>query len=351
MYNEYYIDKKIQTLLNLISELQLDITSLEAKALNEVLKTQNKYEGLKKYSKELTTLINKYSDKIDSETLKVITDNNNYLINTNLGVYKEAFEKGIITVQPIITSTNKSIIKKSVKQANTIINNIIKQTKLNSNKTVDSLMRNSLKQFSSGVSRETIIKELSRKLYKSGITIKDSADREYTDLIGYTRRVVRDISNKCYVESQEQLASEIGIPNSKRMIEVSSHNGARPDHARWQGKVYKYNDFVKICQPNTVTGIMGINCRHVYFEFVEGISSRIYKPYDLKKNDELYKAEQQQRYYERQIREWKRKSEIKSQLGIDNTQEKRKIKEWQAINKQLVDNTSGLVRMYNREQI
>lgn len=351
MYNEYYIDKKLQTLLNLISDLQLDITSLEAKALNEVLKTKNKYEGLKKYSKELTALINKYSDKIDSETLKVITANNDYLISTNLGVYKEAFEKGIITVQPIITSTNKAIIKKSVKDANTIINNIIKQTKLNSNKVVDNLMRNSLNQLSSSVSRETIIKQLSRKLYKSGITITDSSGREWTDLIGYTRRVVRDISNKCYVESQEQLASEIGIPNDKRMIEVSSHNGARPDHARWQGKIYKYKEFVEICQPNTPTGIMGINCRHVYFEYVEGISSRIYKPYDLKKNDELYKAEQQQRYNERQIREWKRRSEIKTQLGLDNSLEKRKIKEWQSINKALVDSNKELVRMYNREAI
>lgn len=350
MYNEYYIDKKIQTLLNLISELQLDITSLEAKTLNEAL-LEKKYEGLKKYSKELTALINKYSDKIDSETVKVITANNDYLISTNLSVYKEAFEKGIITVQPIITSTNKAIIKKSIKQANTIIQNIIKQTKINSNKTVDSLIKNALKQLNNGISREKIIRQVSRDLFNKGITVKDSANREYNDLIGYTRRVVRDISNKCYVDSQEQLAIEIGIPNDKRMIEVSSHNGARPDHARWQGKVYKYNDFVRICQPNTPTGIMGINCRHLYFEFVKGVSSRIYKPFDLEANDKLYKLQQQQRGYERKIREYKRKSEIKSNLGLDNTQEKRKIKEYQEATRTLVKNNKELYRRYDLEQI
>lgn len=108
------------------------------------------------------------------------------------------------------------------------------------------------------------------------------------------------------------------------LIETSAHAGARPGHAVWQGKVFsrsgtsrKYPDFVSSTGYGTITGLMGINCRHSFYPFYEGISKRAYTNNKLKKiNNEtvkyngekikIYEATQIQRSMERDIRKYKR---------------------------------------------
>lgn len=71
------------------------------------------------------------------------------------------------------------------------------------------------------------------------------------------------------------------------LVEVSSHYGARPSHAEWQGKVYEwskyssdsrhkknYPDFEKVTGYGTGEGLGGYNCYHTFFPFVEGASEQ-----------------------------------------------------------------------------
>lgn len=63
----------------------------------------------------------------------------------------------------------------------------------------------------------------------------------------------------------------------------------------------------------------------------------------------IYKAEQQQRYNERKIREWKRaKSLSMSQPEYDKAH--RKVLEYQKRNRELVKHTDGLYRNHWREK-
>lgn len=116
------------------------------------------------------------------------------------------------------------------------------------------------------------------------------------------------------------------------LVETSAHAGARPSHMLWQGKVFsrsgtskKYPDFVSSTGYGTVTGLMGINCRHSFYPFFEGVSKRAYTDNELEKiNNEtvkyngekikLYDATQIQRSMERNIRQNKR--EIAGYEGI-----------------------------------
>lgn len=105
------------------------------------------------------------------------------------------------------------------------------------------------------------------------------------------------------------------------LVEVSSHTGARPSHAKWQGRCYslhgdvtmedgtKYKDFYTATRYGSVDGLMGANCRHSFGPYRHGVP-HAYEP-DPKHpsglpNDEVYEMTQQQRYLERQIRECKR---------------------------------------------
>ena len=103
-------------------------------------------------------------------------------------------------------------------------------------------------------------------------------------------------------------------------VEVSSHGGARPSHARWQGQVYslrgdvevdgvQYKDFYRETNYGSVEGLGGANCRHSFGPWIPG-TPRSYEsdpehPSGLS-NDEVYAMSQDQRRRERELRKTKR---------------------------------------------
>ena len=122
------------------------------------------------------------------------------------------------------------------------------------------------------------------------------------------------------------------------LVEVDSHWGARPEHALWQGKVYsrsgknkKYPDF-SVCHYGAVDGLCGINCRHTFYPFFDGISEPIEwdkepsaKEYNGKIYD-YYSATQKQRKMERDIRATKREIEAQNFICGDTSALRSRLK-------------------------
>lgn len=100
------------------------------------------------------------------------------------------------------------------------------------------------------------------------------------------------------------------------LIEVSSHAGARPTHAVWQGQVYqkngsgKYRNFYDETGYGSGDGLCGWNCYHSFYPYFEGISKQAFErdPAALlgKSNDQMYEESQRQRALERRIRDSRR---------------------------------------------
>ena len=112
------------------------------------------------------------------------------------------------------------------------------------------------------------------------------------------------------------ICEEAGV----RLVEVSSHGGARPEHARWQGRVYsldgdvtiggvRYRDFYRETGYGKVDGLGGANCRHDFAPWIPG-TPRMHEPDPPHPsglpNDEVYRLAQGQRRRERGIRDAKR---------------------------------------------
>ena len=99
-----------------------------------------------------------------------------------------------------------------------------------------------------------------------------------------------------------------------QLVEVSSHLGARPSHAEWQGKIYslvkghpRYPYFYDATGYGTGDGLGGWNCRHSFFPYFEGLSSPANAPdFTKSENEQVYHDTQKQRSYERAIRQSKR---------------------------------------------
>ena len=113
--------------------------------------------------------------------------------------------------------------------------------------------------------------------------------------------------------------------------EVDWHMGARPDHARWQGRVWTYQQLVDVCGLGSGSGLLGWNCRHSCYPFIEGISVRNYsyvwleemgrkeaqKRECLGREYNTYEATQKQRQMETAMRAQREKAQLLKQGNAD----------------------------------
>ncbi|MEE7583366.1 MAG: phage minor capsid protein [Oscillospiraceae bacterium] len=72
------------------------------------------------------------------------------------------------------------------------------------------------------------------------------------------------------------------------LMEISAHSGARPSHASWQGQIVSLSGRRGYLSKSDIgygtgAGFGGWNCRHDWYPFYEGISTRNYTQSDLDK--------------------------------------------------------------------
>lgn len=169
---------------------------------------------------------------------------------------------------------------------------------------------------------DTAVHQAVRRMMREGVSTITYRDAE-TGRQTVTNRI--DVAVRRHVRTQLaqdgmrrtlDVCANAGI----RLVEVSSHGGARPSHARWQGRVYslngetevdgvRYKDFYSETGYGKVDGLGGANCRHSFGPWLPG-TPRKYEPEPQHPsgldNDEIYKLTQGQRRRERDIRQTKR---------------------------------------------
>ena len=167
---------------------------------------------------------------------------------------------------------------------------------------------------------------IARILERDNLDMIDGAKRAFLEA---STRAITSVNisattpDKAIHEAVRQLEREgISIISYRNaaLVEVSSHPGARPEHAEWQGRCYslkgdvtiggvRYRDFYSATGYGTVEGLLGANCRHSFAPYIHG--TRHAYAHDPKhasgvRGDEVYRLTQKQRYIERRIREAKR---------------------------------------------
>ena len=140
------------------------------------------------------------------------------------------------------------------------------------------------------------------------------------------------------------------------LVEVSSHMGARPSHAVWQGGIYSltgaegYENFYEATGYGTLLGLCGVNCRHRFFPYFPG-TTPAFEHYDEEENLKAYEITQEQRALERNIRAAKRKEAAAKGLGEDHSEESKTVRSAQAAMRKFIKEHPQTRRRYDREQI
>jgi len=187
-----------------------------------------------------------------------------------------------------------------------------------------------LEQSSLIVGKNLASKNLDGVVYKSG---------RRNSLEGAVERALRTGFNQTMINLTLSNAEVLGT----NLVEVTAHEGARPEHALWQGKVFsieggtkEYPNLAEATGYGTVRGLGGANCRHNFFPYIKDVSEKAYSKPELKdlKDDKVkwldedmsfYDATQVMRKYEREVRALKKEAlfthlsnerEIKSKIKL-----------------------------------
>ncbi|MGN1305318.1 MAG: phage minor capsid protein [Oscillospiraceae bacterium] len=257
--------------------------------------------------------------KVQESTLKEIyTDAVKTAIREDEVIYKAAIAEGILSdnYREKLTNYTRSkafsdVLKRGLKNTNGLMRNLTNSAAAAANRQLsDALDLAYLKCASGAFTPQEAIFEAVRKLGQDGLKCVsyESGRTDQLD-VAVRRAVVTGIGKTC-CDMQLDLAKEMDC----ELVEVSSHLGARPSHAEWQGQIYslkkghpKYPYFYDATGYGTGDGLGGWNCRHSFFPYFEGLSTAANAPtFSKAENLEEYKNTQKQRAYERSIRKSKR---------------------------------------------
>lgn len=271
---------------------------------------------------DIVTLVAKYNNTSFEEVNRIFTEASETSLNYDDKIYKEAG----IDPKPLSQSESiKQTMNATIERTAGNLQNLC-MTTANTAQTQFYNAINSAYMFTStGVKSYTqaILDEI-KNISKQGAIIQYPSGARRSVESAVRTNIVTAINQNCG-KLQELRADELGWD----LMELTAHSGARPEHARWQGKIVSRSGqkgylSLRDIGYGEVTGFKGINCRHDWYPYYKG-SARTYTQKELNKwkNEKVeyngkkiskYEATQKQRYFERQIRQDKK--DLKAQQAI-----------------------------------
>lgn len=348
---EYFYDLETEILKDIAERVRLNnnsITSTATYQLSQLKALGASNQKVTEYISKALKISKKKASEIISSSVYASIENDNV-------IFKEAYDKGLITSFSYDKENFKNLITEGLIATSNDLTNICNTTLKTSQEKLTGALNNVYLQVSSGAfTMDQAVDNVVTQLSKEGLGVIEYKIGIRRQLDTAVRTAVRSSINKTACKAQEQNLDDFEC----NLVEVTSHLGARPEHALWQGKIYwrlykykDYSNFIEATHYGQGDGLGGWNCRHSFYPFFEGISEKTFEHYKSKENNELYELQQQQRYNERKIREWKRRRDVKKAAGLDITKESQKLKYWNSRNNQLIKSDARLKHNYGREKV
>lgn len=192
-----------------------------------------------------------------------------------------------------------------------------------------------------------------------GLTIKDAAGNNRS-VESYVRTTMNTTVARTYNDARMNSMKDFDTV----LAVMSSHPAARPACAQIQGQV--------VCVVSTMDdryvdgypsiydygygdpdGCFGINCRHILYPYVEGVTTNVQKQYDPDQAIANEKVEQKQRYMQRQIRQKKIDLALAKKVGDSSkaSQINSSIRGYQGKVRKIVNDHGFLSRQSSYEQV
>lgn len=367
MLSPRYLAGLSDDLVEIYSQLEIDILRDMARRLARVGKITEATEwqaqvlaeagGLKQ---DIAHILRQYDKRIIKEIQAIFND----ALIKNARADNRIFAKA---TGRTVSDNNAQAMLATIQKTKQDLTHLTLSTAEVTNKTFLAQANATYMQVTSGAfDYDTAMKQAANEISKQGLTTMIS----YTNNGKSVRRSLESAVRMNILTGVNQTASMQTMNNCQGLdcdlVEVTAHIGARPEHEAWQGKVYSisgksetYPPF-SVCGYGEADGICGINCRHSFYPYFEGMEKH-YSQDDLDemsketvscngKSYSRYEGEQQLRKIERTIRSYKKEAATQAAMGVDNTAARQKIGEWQAKARDFTEQT-GIRRDRAREYI
>lgn len=324
MLTPQYLDRLPRKLVGLYADLEDAIISdiarriVKADYLTPTAKWQiYKAKQLRLSNGEIAKLIQQKTGKSRQEIAKLMRTACFDALDPETKLYERAGKK---TEQFFRSEQFDRLVKAGIKNTNGLLKNFTRTTAKSADRALERLLDRAYMQMLSGAwSPQEVIAKTVRELADKGIQkiAYPSGHVDQADVA--VRRALMTSVNQTSMQLSWAYADEMDCD----LVEVTAHGGARPEHAKWQGRIFSrsgkhpvYPDFRKSTGYGTGEGLGGWNCRHSFHAYIEGFP-RAYSEEHLKKLDDKtvsyngkqyteYEASQKQRKFERDIRGTKR---------------------------------------------
>jgi len=196
--------------------------------------------------------------------------------------------------------------------------------------------------------------EASKNLLDTGVTVVGYQSGVHTSIDAAVRRSVFGGMGLMVEKVEQKIHDEIGATG----WELSAHEACAADHEPYQGRQYTNLEYEALNGTAELPGILKrrigtLNCKHVAFPIIIGVSKPVYTAEDLQKMADrnakgvtyegkhytTYQATQMQRLLEREIRAARKKI-----AGLENLPLSKKLEETRARYRTLMDRYNDFSR-------
>lgn len=288
--------------------------------------------------KDVNRLLKKYDPAIQKEIKAIYNDALIKNARADNRIFTEALGHGVSDI-------NAQVMLASIKKTHSDLSRLTITTAYTTEQQFVQQANNAYMQVATGaVDYDSAMKNACNNLARDGITGVQYRNGKPV------RLSIENAVRMNVITGVNQTASAMTMSNCEELgcdlVETTAHIGARPSHEEWQGQIFsisgsnkKYRPF-SVCGLGEIDGICGINCRHSYYPYFEGLEKH-YTQSDLDDMENVtvqyngktysrYDAEEKLRYMERNVRKYKRQALTQEAAGLDNTKARQKIGEWQA---------------------
>lgn len=343
-----YLDSLPNTLVDMYSLVEIDILEDMARRISTydffipaAMHQNQKLQELGLTQQHIIEALASMTGQTQQEIVDLLTEAGEVAIEDDVEYYTAAdvYKPDEINTEALHKQLNSGLL-----QTQQAFKNITRTTANTATKQFENALDRAWTQINvGGMDYNTAVHRAIKDLSQQGVGAIAYKSGRVDSLEVAVRRAVVTGANQTAAKTQETLADELGVD----LVEVTAHGGARPEHAKWQGKVYSrkgrkvidgvvYEDFEKATRYGHGDGLGGWNCRHNFHPYIHG-TARTWNDKALKDLDKKsitfngekyteYEASQIQRGIERDIRSLKRQVAAIEAGGGDASAERAKLR-------------------------
>lgn len=315
---EYLISSMCRNLYKHIND-DTTFTMWQTEQLKQLaLYRKNNEELFKGYRKTINADIDKllndmYVSGYKGEEVKILKE-----IRNNKPKNTESTGTGVKFNNPNVSAkffgVNDDKLKSLIKSTTSDIDKVTVATLRNANDQYRKIIYNTQVALNTGtLTLDQAVKKATHDFLKKGINSVQYSNGAKVNIASYSEMALRTANKRAKLQGEGKQREEIGI---KTVLVVKSGN-ACPKCRDFLGKVFiddiwsggtKADGNYPLLSTAVEGGLYHPNCRDTHVTFIEGITSIPPKLTEQQKaeQEKKYNLEQQQRYYERQLRQAKR---------------------------------------------